>query len=217
MIVKHLKDLTEKIKDMYGYLRVLNLDKYVDVLRHSPGIEEYATLDKIVDILKYNVSKKEYDVIIFDTPPTGLTLRIMALPSISAIWVDKLMKLREAILDRRRIVERITGEKIRAVVGGRELEVPAERGRDPIYRELMKMRDEVSLVNSIIKNSEASVIKELTTEIFSGISMSSIVPDDAISIEIPIKTKAEPAALITMYLKPASIGSHSSFLKATRT
>jgi len=158
MIIKHLKDLTEKIKDMYGYLRVLNLDKYVDVLRHSPGIEEYATLDKIVDILKYNVSKKGYDVIIFDTPPTGLTLRMMALPSISAIWVDKLMKLREAILDRRRIVERITGEKIKAVVGGRELEVPAERGRDPIYRELMKMRDEVSLVNSVIKNSEVTTV-----------------------------------------------------------
>lgn len=150
MILQHLKRLTNKIKDIYGYLRIFNLDSYVDILKHSPGIEEYATLDKIVEVLKWNTERKEYEVIVFDTPPTGLTLRIMALPSISSIWVDKLLKLRMAILDRRRMIERITGEKIKTTIGGREFEVSSEPKDDPIYNELLKVKEEVELVNKIV-------------------------------------------------------------------
>jgi len=153
MISKHLKSLTDKVKDIYGYLRVLNLDRYIDVLRHSPGIEEYATLDKIMEILKSNVKSRKYDIIVFDTPPTGLTLRIMALPSISAIWVEKLMKLREAILDRRRIIKEVTGEKIKAVIKDKEFEMPSDKEEDPIYRELIHIKREIDFVNSIIRNS----------------------------------------------------------------
>jgi len=158
MINKHLKNLTDKIKEIYGYLRVLNLDRYVDILRYSPGIEEYATLDKIMEILKSNVRRRDYDIIVFDTPPTGLTLRIMALPSISAVWIEKLMRLREAILSRRRIVEEITGEKIKAIVKGKELEIPSEKEEDPIYRELTCMMEEVKFVNSIIKDDKLSTM-----------------------------------------------------------
>ncbi|OYT48442.1 MAG: anion transporter [Desulfurococcales archaeon ex4484_42] len=153
MISKHLKSLTDKVKDIYGYLRVLNLDRYIDVLRHSPGIEEYATLDKIMEILKSNVESRKYDIVVFDTPPTGLTLRIMALPSISAIWVEKLMRLREAILDRRRIIEEVTGEKIKTVIKGKEFEMPSDKEEDPIYRELIHIKREIDFVNSIIRNS----------------------------------------------------------------
>ena len=158
MISKHLKSLTDKVKDIYGYLRVLNLDRYIDVLRHSPGIEEYATLDKMMEILKSNTKSGKYDVIVFDTPPTGLTLRIMALPSISAIWVEKLMKLREAILDRRRIIEEVTGEKIKAVVKGKEFEMPSDKEEDPIYKELIRMKKEIDFINSIIKDPKVSTI-----------------------------------------------------------
>ncbi|MET1101621.1 MAG: ArsA family ATPase [Pyrodictiaceae archaeon] len=157
MINDHLKALADEIKDIYGYLKVLNLDRYVDVLRYSPGIEEYATLDKIMEILRDNVKTKSYDIIVFDTPPTGLTLRTLALPSISAIWIEKLMELREAILDRRRIIEDITGEKAKVVIRGRELEVASEKERDPIYKELLKMKKDIDFVNSIIKNPKTSI------------------------------------------------------------
>ena len=156
MILKHLKNLTDKIKDIYGYLRIFNLDSYIDVLKHSPGIEEYATLDKITEVIKSNMAKKEYEVIVFDTPPTGLTLRIMALPSISSIWINKLIQLRMAILDRRRMVERITGEKIKSVIGGKVFEAPSEPKEDPIYNELLRIKDDVELVNSIFKNSKTT-------------------------------------------------------------
>ena len=156
MVQEHLKQLTDKIKDIYGYLRVLNLDKYIDILRHSPGIEEYATLEKITEIVEFNLRKKDYDIIIFDTPPTGLTIRIMALPSISLVWVQKLMELRKTILSKRRFLERIHGEKLRATIGGKELIVPSSEEEDPVFKELEKIHRRAELVNNVLTNPKTT-------------------------------------------------------------
>lgn len=86
------------------------LDHYMDTLRYSAGIEEYAILEALCHIFK---QRQEYEVIVFDTPPTALTLRVMALPSISQIWLKRLSGLREKILERRRaILKKIWGKKI---------------------------------------------------------------------------------------------------------
>lgn len=148
MIKKHLKELTEKIKDIYGYLKIFNLDKYVDVLKHSPGVEEQASLEKIIEIVrKYGVGDKAFDIIVFDTPPTGLTLRIMALPTISLIWIERLIKLRLAILERRKTISSITGERFEIEIAGRKFKVPISVKEDPIFKELMKLKDEYNWIN----------------------------------------------------------------------
>ena len=148
MIKKHLKELTEKIKDIYGYLKIFNLDRYVDVLKHSPGVEEQASLEKIIEIVrKYGVGDKAFDIIVFDTPPTGLTLRIMALPTISLIWIERLIKLRLAILERRKTISSITGEQFEIEIAGRKFKVPISVKEDPIFKELMKLKDEYNWIN----------------------------------------------------------------------
>ena len=149
MIRKHLKNLTEKIKDIYGYLKIFNLDKYVDVLQHSPGVEEQASLEKIIELTRILGEKGRADVIVYDTPPTGLMLRIMALPTISLIWIDKLLDLRLAILEKRRAIEKITGEEMKAVIAGRELKVPTSQEEDPIYKELLHLREEYTWINNL--------------------------------------------------------------------
>lgn len=157
MVKKHLETLTEKIKDIYGYLRIFNLEKYVDVLSHSPGIEEQAALDKIIEIVREYGLKKKFDVIVFDTPPTGLTLRIMALPTISLIWIDKLIELRLAILEKRRVIARTTGEQ-EIVIAGKKIKIPVEASEDPIYQELMGLKKEYELVNNILTNPDTTSI-----------------------------------------------------------
>ncbi len=158
MIRLHLKQLTDKIKDMYRYLKVLNLDKYIDLLKHSPGIEEYATLEKIIEIIELNYKNKEYDVIVFDTPPTGLTMRILALPSITLIWIDKLIDIRKAILDKRKALERIHGEKTRIVIEGKEYTIPSSIDEDPVYKELMNIRNRVEFIHKHLTNTSLTSI-----------------------------------------------------------
>ncbi len=88
----------------YKYLQALNLDKYFNVLKYSPGIEEYALLTGIEETIR---RENEYDYIIFDTPPTGLTLRFLALPQVTITWVDRLKQIRRHILDRRHTIQKI--------------------------------------------------------------------------------------------------------------
>ena len=150
----YLKESSRKLKSMYNYLDVINLTDYLDTLKHSPGMEEYATLEAIEKIL----SKKEYDVIIFDTPPTGLTLRVLTLPEVSMTWTKKLLNLRKEILDRRQTIENVTGEKKKFVIDGEEIEYPTEQKDDSITQELRTYADEIEKVKNILTDNKKSKV-----------------------------------------------------------
>jgi arsenite-transporting ATPase len=92
---EYVKTNVSLLTEVYGYLQSFNMDKYFKVLRFSPGIEEYAALTALEKILRNEVSK--YDYLVIDTPPTGLTLRMLALPRITLTWVDQLIRLRKEI------------------------------------------------------------------------------------------------------------------------
>jgi arsenite/tail-anchored protein-transporting ATPase len=56
----------------------------------APGIDEMAAMDKFLQYMR----SKEYDVIIFDTAPTGHTLRFLSLPELMDSWVGKMIMIR---------------------------------------------------------------------------------------------------------------------------
>ncbi|NJE02788.1 ArsA family ATPase [Thermococcus sp. MV11] len=161
LIKTYLKHLEESMKHTYRYLTVINLEKYFEVLSYSPGIEEYATLEAVREIL---VKGDEWDVIIFDTPPTGLTLRVLALPRISLIWADKLIEIRKAILERRAAIANIHGEQ-EFVVGDERVKLPTKEEEDAVMRELKKYREEVAFVEGVITDPEkTSVVAVMNPE-----------------------------------------------------
>lgn len=95
------------LNQIYSYTKAFNLDLYFKVLKHSPGVEEYAALTAMESIFRQDT---DYDYIIFDTPPTGLTLRILALPNITITWVDRLKRIRKQILEKRHTIHSLTGK-----------------------------------------------------------------------------------------------------------
>ncbi|AFK22432.1 arsenical pump-driving ATPase [Pyrococcus sp. ST04] len=154
LIRAYLKHLEENLKNMYKYLTVINLEKYFEVLSYSPGIEEYATLEAIREIL---LEGDKWDVILFDTPPTGLTLRVLALPKISLIWADKLIDIRRKILERRQVIEKIHGEQ-KFVVDGEEIKLPTKEEEDAVMKELKSYREEIKFVESVITNPRKATV-----------------------------------------------------------
>lgn len=93
------------MKADYAYAATLNLDSYLDILKYSPGTEEYAVLWAIEHI--HDHFGEKYDVVIFDTPPTALTMRFLAMPTVSLLWVRELTRMRELILKKRQTVFRL--------------------------------------------------------------------------------------------------------------
>ncbi len=158
MVKEYMENLADKVKDMYGYLKVFNLEGYVDTLKYSPGIEEHATLEKIKEILSNNIKSKRYDVVVFDTPPTGLTVRMMALPKVTLVWLDKLIELRLAILGRRQMLERALGKKLSTTIGGKEVTVASAPEDDPVYKELMAIKEETEWLNNVLTDDRVTAV-----------------------------------------------------------
>ena len=151
---KYLKELEESLKSLYRYLTVINLEKYLEIMRYTPGVEEYAILEAIKDILS---KRGEFDKIVFDTPPTGLTVRILALPKTSLIWLEKLIELRRKILDRRLSIERVKG-KITFKVGDRVIKLPSREEEDRVIQELRRYKSETERVYKTFTDERTAVI-----------------------------------------------------------
>ncbi len=106
---KFLKETSLKVKKNYHYLQMINLENMFDVLKYSPGMEEYAMFSALEELI--DTWKSKVDYIIIDTPPTGLMLKIFFLPKTTLLWIDKLKKLRKRILERRAQLIHIKGKE----------------------------------------------------------------------------------------------------------
>jgi arsenite-transporting ATPase len=56
-----------------------------------PGIDETLAFGKVLEFIE---TEHDYDLIIFDTAPTGHTLRLLGLPETLSSWIGKVLKLR---------------------------------------------------------------------------------------------------------------------------
>ncbi len=95
-LARYLKELTETMKrEAFRYLTLFNLENLVDTLRYSPGTEEHMLLNTVEKYLFDDTHT------IFDTPPTGLFLKVLGLLDSSILWTSRLIKLREDIVKRK--------------------------------------------------------------------------------------------------------------------
>ena len=81
------------LKNVVSPIIIEQIDKQIDAAAISPGTEEAALFDKMVDIITHENSR--YDKIIFDTAPTGHTLRLLTLPELLGSWLDTLISKRK--------------------------------------------------------------------------------------------------------------------------
>jgi arsenite/tail-anchored protein-transporting ATPase len=74
--------------DMYG-----EIDRQMELTRLAPGAVEAAMLERMAQVMIED--SVQYDRVIFDTAPTGHTLRLLSLPEIMSAWTDGLLRHRE--------------------------------------------------------------------------------------------------------------------------
>jgi len=141
-VKKYLADIQFQVKRSYSYLTAFNLEHYLDLIKYSPGIEEYAMLMAYKDIRK---KAKGIDYIIFDMPPTALTLKFMTLPQTSLLWLKKLMDLSNKIIEKRKIISKIK-------FGTKEIET------DKISKKLAEQIKEYQEVDLIFRNNDKTLL-----------------------------------------------------------
>ena len=69
------------------------VDKHMALSRDAPGMHEAALLERIADTVIQGLA--DYDLLVFDTAPSGHTSRLMALPEMMTAWTEGLLQRQE--------------------------------------------------------------------------------------------------------------------------
>jgi arsenite/tail-anchored protein-transporting ATPase len=133
----YLREMHVQIRKTYSYLTAFNLEKYFGVIRHSPGLEEYALA---LAFEKIRTDRSRFDYLIFDMPPTALSLKFFRLPSLSLAWIDQLRALRGEIVEKRELIARIK-------LPGREFE------RDKVLGKIEEQRGRYQALKTIFEDA----------------------------------------------------------------
>jgi len=90
---EHLATVKARMKRLVHPRSFTEIDRQLDLARLAPGTMEAAMLERVAEIMA--LAGTEYDRVIFDTAPTGHTVRLLSLPEVMAAWTDGLLGHRE--------------------------------------------------------------------------------------------------------------------------
>ncbi len=106
---KYIENIKGNLSRIVSPIILDEMNRQLDAARVSPGSHESALFDKMIEIIVGN--NKIYDYIIFDTAPTGHTVRLLSLPELIGGWINSLLKKRRKTIALRNMKERLLGKK----------------------------------------------------------------------------------------------------------
>ena len=94
---RYVGGVKRDIERMFAPSVIRQAHRQIDMAAASPGLSEVALLDRMIDLI---VSREAaYDLIVFDTAPTGHTVQLLRMPEVLDTWIQALVKHRRAILE----------------------------------------------------------------------------------------------------------------------
>lgn len=93
---QHLDTVAESMRHMMPERLHGEIDRHMELSRHSPGMHEAAMLERIAELVAELADQRTHDHIIFDTAPSGHTSRLLELPEIMSAYTGGLLARREA-------------------------------------------------------------------------------------------------------------------------
>lgn len=148
---QYINKVRKDLKQIMSPIIMEDLNKQLDAAIVSPGSHESALFDKMIELI--NHENKHFDYIIFDTAPTGHTLRLLSLPELLGGWIESLMGKRRKTISLRNMIGRDRQEKDPI------LEILSRR-KDNLERARHIMMDEDQLEFAFVLNAERLPIEE---------------------------------------------------------
>ncbi|MFR9674703.1 ArsA family ATPase [Streptomyces sp. TR06-5] len=113
--------------------------RHLELARQAPGTHESAVLERIAEAVE--LGEQAYDLVVFDTAPSGHTLRLLALPEQLTSWTETLLANRDRS-------ERF-GAALRGLGGDQETDRDAE-----LRRILLRRRDRFARLRQTVTDPE---------------------------------------------------------------
>lgn len=100
-------EIKRKILDMYGLDELpKEIEEYIDSTSAEPAMYESATYDAMAEL----VAGEEYSLYVFDMPPFGHGVRMVAMAEILAKWVEKITEARKEAAEYEAVAAALKGE-----------------------------------------------------------------------------------------------------------
>jgi arsenite/tail-anchored protein-transporting ATPase len=93
---RYVTEVKDRIRDLFGPRILKEAHKQIDLAASMPGAEEVALFDRMGMLIRGE--DRRFDLVIFDTAPTGHTLRLIKMPELMEAWVRALSRSRRAML-----------------------------------------------------------------------------------------------------------------------
>jgi arsenite-transporting ATPase len=137
---QHLQNIRRELSEQVSPSMVNEIRRQIELAHQTPGAYEAALFDRFIDVMR---NSEAYDRVVFDTSPTGGTLRLLALPEFLESWIDRLMDKRAKSID---LYEK-------AAIGDRSARRKAEE--DPIIARLTERKEMFEFAGRVLREDAA--------------------------------------------------------------
>lgn len=89
-VKEHIDRVSSQMKRFTNPDLFPEIERQMRLTQQSPGAQEAALLERICNVI--DEAENDYDLLIFDTAPTGHTLRLLTLPEAMAAWTQGMLR-----------------------------------------------------------------------------------------------------------------------------
>jgi len=145
----HMMDIKRRMSDQVSPAIVNEIDRQIELAHQTPGAYEAALFDRFIEVMRENTPGESesdgeaFDRVVFDTSPTGGTLRLLSLPDFLDEWIDRLIDKRSKSID---LFEK-------AAIGDKEAR--RKRDEDPIIAHLVARQEKFEFAARMLRNDAA--------------------------------------------------------------
>ncbi|SFS47777.1 ArsA family ATPase [Halostagnicola kamekurae] len=139
-VSEHLAEVKRNLSQQVSAAMVNAVDRQIEMAHGTPGAYEAALFDRFVDVMR---NSDPFDRVVFDTSPTGGTLRLLSLPDYLEGWIDRLIAKRRKSID---LFEKaaIGNQEPRRVMDG-----------DPVLAHLQDRKEFFEAAGEMLRNESA--------------------------------------------------------------
>jgi len=148
-VEQHMMDIKRRMSDQVSPAIVNEIDRQIELAHQTPGAYEAALFDRFIEVMRENTpgegesDGEAFDRVVFDTSPTGGTLRLLSLPDFLDEWIDRLIDKRSKSID---LFEK-------AAIGDKEAR--RKRDEDPIIAHLVARQEKFEFAARMLRNDAA--------------------------------------------------------------
>lgn len=136
-----------------------------------PGLDEAIAISKVIQFLELEEYNK-FTRIVFDTAPTGHTLRLLSLPDFLDASIGKILKLRQKISSATSAIKSVFGQ---------------EENRPDAADKLQKLRERMIKVRDLFRDTESTEFVIVTIPTVMAINESSRLRSSLRKENVPVK------------------------------